>query len=373
MPMEEKKKPAPATPPKQEAIPKEHRQRTPFPKTRAGIVLTREEVKAIKEGRKKLRKELRQRGIKSKKEFELTASSLMLYFDKHKRFGLILWLFHGRGLWALLGATAALMAVAFALSMISQMQGYFTINMSNGMFREGFSLSETKGFENPTMRLFCEAVEDVPCFSIRDIHDDVNDHDGQHNEAQYFAYTYYIRNEGDNTVGYTWNIQLNAESQNLSEAVWIMVFEDDVMRFYAKPRADGTQEALPSFDDNTRGYLSRPFVEWAAQPSEQYRLITTSGGVNYYRLVPYSFESEEILISGSMGEVDPMEAHKYTVVMWLEGDDPDCTDDLIGGHAGIEMNFRLVEEDEDKNASDGGFSAQWEIFWDNLIFWDDDE
>lgn len=33
---------------------------------------------------------------------------------------------------------------------------------------------------------------------------------------------------------------------------------------------------------------------------------------------------------------------KYTIVIWVEGDDPDCTDELIGGE--IKMNMRLTEE-----------------------------
>ena len=38
-----------------------------------------------------------------------------------------------------------------------------------------------------------------------------------------------------------------------------------------------------------------------------------------------------------------MDVHKYTVVIWLEGDDPDCTNDLIGAHIGLQMDFRLLE------------------------------
>ena len=33
---------------------------------------------------------------------------------------------------------------------------------------------------------------------------------------------------------------------------------------------------------------------------------------------------------------------KYTIVIWVEGDDPDCIDELIGGE--IKMNMRLTEE-----------------------------
>ena len=262
------------------------KQKGPFKKTRGGEELTREEVNEINQGRKKLRKELRAKGIKSKKEFELIASSLGLYFDKTKWFPLLMWFLHGRWLWALLGALAALMAVLFALSLISQMQGHFTINMSESMFREGFSLSETVDFENPTMRLFAQAAENVPCVSITDIHDDVDSVDGQHNEATYFAYTFYIRNEGESTVSYNWTCYLNSESHDMSDAAWIMIFEDGKMKFYAKPREDGTQEALPYFNDNTRGYLNCPMYDRAADPEAQFQLITSKIGNDFYSMVP---------------------------------------------------------------------------------------
>ncbi|MBQ2867230.1 MAG: hypothetical protein IJE87_02540, partial [Firmicutes bacterium] len=59
------------------------KQRRPIlKKKRTDEVLTRNQVKAIKKGRKMLRKEMKSRGIKSKEEFELMASSFGLYFDK---------------------------------------------------------------------------------------------------------------------------------------------------------------------------------------------------------------------------------------------------------------------------------------------------
>ncbi len=345
----------------------EHKQRRLFKKTRAGEVLSREEVKAIKRGRKRLRRELRSRGIKSRKEFELTAAALGLYFDKNKRFGLLLWFFHGRGLWALLGALAALMAALFGMSVISDMQGHFTINMSDDLFREGFLLSETVGFENPTTHLFALPAENVPCVSITDIDPNVNDYDGRHSEPNYFAYTYYIRNEGESAVDYSWVMKLNSESRNLSSAAWVMIFEDDKMKFYAKPGDDGGEEALPAFGDDTRGYLERPLYDSLSNAGQQYQLITTTqGGVDYYRVVPYSFIDDSTVARGYQAKVVPHETHKYTVVIWLEGDDPDCTDDLIGGHVGMEMQFTLVDENEGEEDS---FTSSWNRFWNSLKFW----
>jgi len=341
----------------------ESKQRRLFKKTRAGEVLSREEVKAIKQGRKKLRRELRSRGIKSRKEFELTAAALGLYFDKNKRFGLLLWFFHGRGLWALLGALAALLAVLFGLSMISDMQGHFTINMSDDLFREGFLLSETVGFENPTTHLFTSPAENVPCVSITDIEPNINEYDGRYSTENYFAYTYYIRNEGESAVDYSWVMKLNSESRNLSSAVWVMIFEDDKMVFYAKPGEDGEAEALPPFGDNTLGYLERPLYNSASEAGQQYQLITTTqGGVSYYRLVPNSFLDDTTVAEGYQMKVVPHETHKYTVVIWLEGDDPDCTNDLIGGHVGMEMQFTLVDERDDGEKGNS-FTSAWNNFW----------
>ena len=39
-----------------------------------------------------------------------------------------------------------------------------------------------------------------------------------------------------------------------------------------------------------------------------------------------------------------MDVHRYTVVIWLEGDDPECTNVKIGGHVGMQMDIELVGE-----------------------------
>lgn len=355
-----------------EAMKDQREQKGPFKKTRANQTLTRGEVVAIKAGRKKLRAEMRARGIRSKKEFELTASSLGLYFDKGRFLAFWLWWTNGKGITMLIGAAIMLLTVLFMLSTVTQMQGHFTINMSDKLFAEGFSLSETEDFEDPKARLFCDPAIDVPCFSIMDIHSDVDEVDGQHNEAEYFAYTFYVRNEGESTVGYTWTLAINSESKDLSKATWFMIFEDGEMNFYAEEREDGTQEALPYFNDNTRGYGEIPFEDVLGDVDDQAELITTKGNRNYYRLIPYSFDSR-LIAEGSMEEVEPMDVHKYTVVFWLEGDDPDCTNDLIGGHLGVDMQFQLVTEETEEEQEESWLDRNWEDFWDGLLFMDDME
>lgn len=347
------------------------RQRRPiFKRRRGGVLLTREQVKAIKAGRKLVRKELKARGIKSKEEFNLMASSMGLYFDKNRFLLLWRWLFRGRGLWWLLAAIAALLAALFLYSTITQLKGHFTINMSDGMFREGFVLSETEDFANPTTHLFCEPAVDVPCISISHIPNDIDNYEGQHNDS-YFAYTFWLRNEGESTVGYDWELALNSESLNLSTACWVMIFEDGEMLFYAKPTEDGYSQTLPAMDDESRGYLIAPLSEFNKNPEEQYEVIAEKGQLTWYRVKPIPFISDRLVATGTQESVAPMEVHKYTVVIWLEGDDPDCTDDLIGGHVGMEINMRLLSEDSDGAAGEGTVESRWKNFWDNLKFWED--
>ena len=36
---------------------------------------------------------------------------------------------------------------------------------------------------------------------------------------------------------------------------------------------------------------------------------------------------------------------KYSIVIWLEGEDPECVNDVLGGVMNLEMNFEVLDED----------------------------
>jgi hypothetical protein len=340
-----------------------------FKRKRAGVVLSREEVKAIKQGRRKLRKEMRQRGIKGKDDFELTAGSLGLYFDKKSAFWA--WIF-SHWIWALAGLLTLFMAVLLVYSTVQQMRGYYTVNLTSGMFKEGFTLSDTADFSTSTTQLFANPAQDVPCISINQIPADIDETDGEHNDL-YFAYTYYIRNEGDSTIGYTWSLDLNSESLSASDAVWVMIIEDGEMRFYAKANKEtGEAEALPAYSDNSRGYINLPIMELAPD-SDQFQIVKQEGNITYWRVVPDEFLSATKVANGVQTEVEPDSIHKYTVVLWLEGDDNDANEDVIGGHLGVEMNFKLTTEGETDSSdigssgdNDSGIGTKWKKFWDSI-------
>ncbi len=348
-----------------------------FKKRRGGVVLTKGEIREIRAGRKDLRKELRSQGIRKRSEFERVAAELGLYYDKSRFFPF--WLFFkGRGLAMLLLAGALFLTVMVGISAVAEMKGNFTINLTDDLFREGFVLSDSITFENPTSKLYSDPVFDAPCISITSIPEDVYMKDGSQNGRDYFAYTFYSRNEGETVIDYSYEIRINSESKNLSKATWVMLFENDKMRFFAEAsEADGEERAemLPAPGISDRGYLTRPMYDEAMYPEQQYETFhTTSGGIDFYRLIPYSFESETVVVSGEVRGLEPMEIRKYTVVIWLEGDDPDCTNELIGGHLGAEVQFELLASDSEgiKEEMDPGqrFLDALSDLFDGLIWWD---
>lgn len=319
------------------------KQKGPFKKRRAGVVLTKDEVKEIKEGRKKLRKEMRETGIKSKKEFELTASSLGLYFDKNSRFAIILWFFSGRGFLSLAALALLSMLLLYGFSAITELRGHFTISMSDKMFKEGFSISETKDFKNPTSHLFSTPAENVPCISIVNIPQNVDEIDGAHHD-NYFAYTFYVKNEGETVQNMSWQLRINSDNKNVSEAAWVMLFVDGKMSLYAHQDSNGNQQMLPSKEDNTKGYIKAPFYDVAFDPQNQFEVIKQTGNITYWRIKTDRFLTDSVVENGLIHDFNPKDVHKFTVVIWLEGDDPDCTDEIIGGHLG--MDFYMFLEGE---------------------------
>jgi hypothetical protein len=330
------------------AVPKKQKRLIKY--RRAGVVLTENEVIRIKQGRKKLRRELKESDIRSRKEFDQMASGMGLYFDKRAGGALLAWLLHGRLLWAMVGGLITLLTVLFLLSLVSKMKGHFTINMTQELFSEGFAIADdindTGDLVNPTSYLFGTPIANAPCTSIAFLPSNLDDVPGSHNGDDHFAYTFYIRNDGLSTLAYEYQLLINSMSQELSAACWVMLFEDGVMTFYAKASENNEPEALPPMDDHTRGYRRITYRGVAKYPDLQYQLIDAESTTPYYRLIPIPFESDDVVVTGNQIHVAPGDIHKYTVVIWLEGDDPDCNNDLIGGHIGLEMNFRILEEDK---------------------------
>ena len=326
--------------------------------------LTRKEKKEIRKKRRELRKDLKKRGIKSRAEFEVIAQQMGLVYGGSSG-GLLgfFWrianfLRMTGALWALLGLLGVLALVGIYARMANA-KGDFTISLSGDLTKKGFVLSETEDFANPQVRLKATPLQEVGAESIKNIPEDLDNGAGSHNLDDVMAYTFWIKNAGDEILTYNWDIVLNDVKNNVDSATWIMLYRekdtnddrqehdpadenetydgndrntsDRVMTIYAKPLEDGTDEHLS-------GYSSALFQNVAADSSQNYQ----KSGKYGIRTTPYLSDRE--VAKGTEDQFWPGEIHKYTLVMWVEGDDPDCTNELLGGKVSYAMKFGIEEE-----------------------------
>ena len=111
---------------------------------------------------------------------------------------------------------------------------------------------------------------------------------------------FFLKNNGEEEIGYNREIKINSVIKGVDEAVRVAVYINKEKNLYAKKSNSGNPEP------GTKPFFST-----------------------------YQILNEERL-SMKPGDVD-----RYTVIIWLEGEDPECVDDIIGGEMKMEM---LIKE-----------------------------
>ncbi len=199
-----------------------------------------------------------------------------------------------------------LVAVLFIFAFMQEKMGNFTINLNRlELYRKGISIADNGDFDGATARLTASTVEDATNISIDDLPEDIDDLDGSHNGKNYMAYTYYVRNAGKEDLGYKASITLDSCAKGAEKAVRVAVWRNGERVVYAAPAADGGEEnGCKNFksDDVVCSYTEKKFL---------------------------------------VGNVD-----RYTIVIWMEGDDPECVDSIIGGSVEFSMKIDADYKDE---------------------------
>ena len=198
-----------------------------------------------------------------------------------------------------------LMGVFYALSAFVNKAGNFTVWITEEDLGR-ITLSDTADFEENATMLEADIIPQMDNITKSWLPENLHDEgEGCHNGENYIAYTFYLKNTGEEEVNYTSQIDIHAVTKEADHAVRVMVIKNGEETVYAKAQK-GSNEPEP----DTVAFLSNTQV-----------LKNTATG-----FMP--------------GDVD-----KYTVVIWLEGNDPECVDDIRGGVVKMSMNFKLVEND----------------------------
>lgn len=200
---------------------------------------------------------------------------------------------------------AAIVAIVYAVSYFYDKYGSFTVKINKyDMIEQGLTLSETPDYEKTTARLNADIVYDMTNISGEDLPDNIDQVNGSHNGDGYIAYTFYLINSGSDTLTYSRNLTIENVTGGVDEAIRVAVYINGEETVYGKTKSNGSGKE--SDCDET-------------------------------------FASSTSVMKGTREALGPGEKDKYTVVIWLEGNDPDCLDDIVGGTMKLGMNFEITE------------------------------
>lgn len=201
------------------------------------------------------------------------------------------------------------LTLAFIILSVIYKGGKFTITLDSRLARENqIVIYENSQIPEETIKLEAKDMEFMDNISINWIPQNIDtEQDGSHNGENYIAYTFYIKNKGTETINYWYAIKIDDVIKKVDEAARVMVFLNGEKKVYAKINSI-TQ--LPEKD-------TIPFFSASIPVLEQRK------------------------------NFKPNDVDKFTIVIWLEGDDPDCIDNILGGE--IKMHMEIREEFKEEN------------------------
>ncbi len=208
------------------------------------------------------------------------------------------------------------------VTIYGQNVGNFVISIEQKASDLGLSLSEDPTFEHSTVRLYAESMTDATNISGFDLPKDILQSDGSKNGifGEYMAYSFYLKNSGEVKMSYSSKVTIEEEHKEVSAAfrLWVITETNGVVNSYLYAKEPNTG----SFNE-----MEQKFSDAIKTP------ITT-------------FEEDEVFYLENHG-FDVGDVTRYTIILWLEGDDPECIDDILGGYIRFQMQFECLYSEEE--------------------------
>ena len=204
----------------------------------------------------------------------------------------------------LLVLLTTLAIVLYVIAALYEKSGSFTVSINKyEMTKYGLTLSESRDMTHNTSHLNAKINEKMTNIAGETIDPNVDMIDGEHNGRDYIAYTFYVQNAGEVEVSYDYEIKMSGITNGLDEAIRIKLYVNGGEPItYAKTKSNGT----------------------GPEP----------GTVEFHSATTVALDRIDAFCPG--------DKTKFTVVIWLEGNDPDCIDWLIGGKMKLEMDIGIA-------------------------------
>lgn len=193
-----------------------------------------------------------------------------------------------------------LLVILYVVVGIVYNSGNFSITLDKNLYyQRNLIIYDDPDYKVFRTELYAATVEHFDNIHYRWLPDDLNNSaGGSHNGDNYVAYTFYIENMGAEVSDYWSEVVIDDVIRGVDEAVRIRVYKNGEHVTYAKIGRNG-------------------------QPERD--------------SIPFS--SDSLVVMEHVENFKPGDIDKYTVVIWLEGTDPECNDNLLGGEIKIQMRF----------------------------------
>jgi len=205
------------------------------------------------------------------------------------------------------------LTVAYFILNIIYNEGSFTISMDKNTYLESnLVMYESLNDRSSVIKLSTTKIEFMDNISIKWLPDNINEEgEGNHNGENYIAYSFYLENQGDEVIDYWYSVTVDDIIKNVDDAVRIMVYINDDVAVYAK-KSPITGEAET---DTT----------------------------------PFREDDDGMIIQEVRKSMEPDQRDKITIVIWLEGDDPECVNAILGGEMKMHMDIYESHVEEKNN------------------------
>lgn len=179
--------------------------------------------------------------------------------------------------------------------------GNFSITLDQNLyFDKGLIIYDDPVYKVYRTELYAEAPNRFDNVSHTWLPKDIDElGGGSHNGKNYLAYTFYVENQGVSVSDYWSEVVIDDVIKNIDDAVRVRIYRNGEYVTYAKAKKDGTNEP-----DTVQ------------------------------------FQSEDLVVRSHVENFSPGNIDRYTIVLWIEGSDPECTDNILGGEFKIHMDFK---------------------------------
>ena len=199
-----------------------------------------------------------------------------------------------------------LLSILYFIVYIVNQTGNFMIMLDRNLQNEkAIIVSPKSDFSVTPVKMVVDSLQYMDNITESWLPNDIDDIEGPHNGNNYMAYTLFVKNISNEETKYRTTIDILSVIKNVDDAIRVAAYKNGNKTVYAKRRPDTHDPEIGT----------EPFYK-------------TDQVMN-------------VLHEGFMpGDID-----KYTIVVWLEGNDLECIDSILGGE--MKMIMTIGEDNID--------------------------